>query len=135
MAAAVISKVGEKLIYCVQGTRWSGSSARYLGGDCKILHTGSAHDERDGVGLIDKELQDMIRHMEAEALDPEMKKGRGSSIKIDVPSNPNNVRKGEGDQSLVRIVFLGETLIKQNQSFNNTNRGEGVNAMLELIFR
>jgi hypothetical protein len=60
---------------------------------------------------------------------------KGPSMKINVRSNSNNVRKGGGGQSLVRIVFRSKTLIKQNQCFNNTNREEGVNSMLGLIFR
>lgn len=50
--ADVMSRRKIDILY-VQETRWTGKSVRDLGGDCKILYSGS-QIKRNGVGIIVK---------------------------------------------------------------------------------
>lgn len=48
-------------VLCVQETRWKGNKARELGGNCKLLYSGTDERGRNGVGIVlHKELKDSL---------------------------------------------------------------------------
>ena len=78
-------------ILCVQETRWTGNSARDLGGDCKILYNGT-HTRRNGVGIIVKE------HWRDKVLEVKRVNDRLRSIKLLLKTVTQTVISGYAPQ-------------------------------------